>query len=69
MTPEQYVTRIRELVEQREYTAALDLADRHGAEVEQQLSREQWGLLGGLLEHAEVMEAARESGPVAPTPR
>lgn len=69
MTPDQYVARVRELVAQHEYTAALDLADRHGPAVEQHLSPVQWGQLGGLLEHAEVMQAAQETGPVAPRQR
>lgn len=66
MTPEQYVRRVRDLLRQQEYAAALDIADRHGSEVEDELTPDQWALLGALLEHAELMQVSKESAPTAP---
>lgn len=61
MNPDDYVARVRELVGRKEYAAALDLADRHGPVVEDQLTLEQWGTLGSLLKHAELVETAKEA--------
>lgn len=57
--PGQYVRRVRELVGQKAYGQALDLAGRCGAEVEDLLSLEQLGAVAALLKRAELVYTAR----------
>ena len=55
MTPEQYFSAVQELARRREYGPLIDFAERHGPEVEDQLSTEQVRVLRVHLKHADMV--------------
>lgn len=59
MTPEQYVARVRELVAAKAYAEALKFAERHGPEVDERMTPEQFGAVSALLHHADMVHAAQ----------
>ena len=55
MTPKQYVDHIRDLVSRHAYGEALDYSERHGPEMDHLLSLQQFGALGAMLKHADMV--------------
>jgi hypothetical protein len=55
MTVEEYVGAIQQFAQRREYGPMIDFAERHGPEVEDQLTAEHVRILRVHLHHADMM--------------
>jgi hypothetical protein len=61
MTPERYVGAVHELARRREYGPLIELAERYGPEVEDQLSAEQVRVLRVHLKHADMVTSRAQA--------